>query len=399
MFRSFSARAVQLACLVFLAHSPALLAQTATPAITFYGIYTGEPISNLSGGVQTGGTYLDNLDLIITADRGSIFGIAGLSGLLYGLYNNANEFSSEYVGDSHIISNIDAPRSALIYEAWLDWARQDDSFSARLGLYDLNSEFDAIETGGLFLNSAHGVGTNLGQTGLNGPSIFPVTSLAVRLRSAWGTGGYAQFAVLDGVPGDLDDPGSTAIDLSDEDGALVIAEVGWSDNDWRKLAVGAWTYTADFEPLTAPGGPQDDGNEGWYAIADRTVWRGENAELGAFLRLGEAEERYNPISGYIGFGASLTGFVHARPYDQLGLAVAIGLAGDDFQASRALEALSTDSHETTLELTYRAPITDWLTLQPDLQYVINPGTDPTLDDAVVVALRFELAYSRLLSGR
>lgn len=399
MSRSLSACAAQLACLVFLAYSPALPAETATPGITFDGVYTGEPISNLSGGVQTGGTYLDNLDLIIAADRGSIFGIAGLSGLLYGLYNNANEFSGEYVGDSHIISNIDAPRSLLVYEAWLDWARQDETFSARLGLYDLNSEFDSIETGSLFLNSAHGVGTDLGQTGLNGPSIFPVTSLALRLRSAWGAGGYAQFAVLDGVPGDLDDSGSTAINLSSDDGALVIAEVGWSGNDWRKLAVGAWTYTADFEPLAAPGGPQDDGNEGWYAIADRTAWRCENTELGAFLRVGAAEERYNPVSGYIGFGANLTGVTRARPHDQVGLAVAIGLAGDDFEDGRALESLPTDSHETTLELTYRAPITDWLTLQPDIQYVINPGMDPALDDAVVVALRFEIAYSRRLSGR
>ena len=37
-------------------------------------------------------------------------------------------------------------------------------------------------------------------------------------------------------------------------------------------------------------------------------------------------------------------------------------------------------------------------LQPDVQYIINPGNDPDLDDAVVVALRFELSYSRLLWG-
>ncbi|MBL8201051.1 MAG: carbohydrate porin [Chromatiales bacterium] len=376
-----------------------LFAQPAAAAITFDAVYTGEPISNLSGGAQTGGTYLDNLDLQINAEPGGIFGIPGLAGLLYVLYNNSNEFSAEYVGDAHIVSNIDAPRAWHIFEAWLDWApRQDESVSLRAGLYDLNSEFDTHDTGGLFLNSAHGIGTDFSQSGLNGPSIFPVTSLALRVRTAWGAGGYGQFAILDGVPGDPDDPESSKIDLSDDDGALVVAELGWSGSDWRKLAVGAWVYTADFDPLTSPGGPQDDGNEGWYAIADRTVWRGDSATMAAFLRIGQAEERFNPFGGYLGFGTTLAGFSARRPDDELGVAVAIGLAGDEFKDSRRLDGLSTDSHETTIEFTYRAPITDWLTLQPDFQYVINPGTDPALDDAVVVSLRFELGWSRLLSG-
>lgn len=377
----------------------ALMAQSGPPGITFDALYTGEPIRNLSGGVRTGGTYLDNLDLQINAERGSILGIPGLSGLLYGLYNNSNEFSAEYVGDTHVVSNIDAPRAWRLFEAWLDWApRDDDSVSLRLGLYDLNSEFDATETGGLFLNSAHGIGTDFSQSGLNGPSIFPVTSLAFRVRAAWGTGGYGQFAVLDGVPGDPDDSKSNEIDLSGDDGALVVAEVGWSGGDWRKVAAGAWVYTADFAPLTSPDGPQDDGNEGWYAIADRTVWRGESATVAAFLRIGQAEERFNPFDGYIGFGTSVAGFSARRPEDELGLAVAIGLTGDEFEDSRRPDGLRTDDHETTLELMYRTPVTRWLTLQPDLQYIINPGTDPELDDAVVVALRFEISYSKLLSG-
>jgi len=32
--------------------------------------------------------------------------------------------------------------------------------------------------------------------------------------------------------------------------------------------------------------------------------------------------------------------------------------------------------ETTLELTYLAPITSWLSIQPDVQYVFDPSTKP-----------------------
>lgn len=377
------------------------VAEQADDGIVFDALYTGEPIRNVEGGKRTGGTYLDNLDLQITANPGSIFGVPGLSGLFYILNNNSAEFSSEYVGDAHVVSNIDAPRGLRVFEAWLDWASANGGFSARFGLYDLNSEFDAIDTGSLFLNSASGIGTDFGQTGLNGPSIFPVSSLALRLRTQFGSGGYAQFAVLDGVPGDPDDPQSNEIDLSSEDGALLVAELGYVDDNWRKLGVGIWNYTADFEPLTAPDGPQDDGNRGWYAIADRYLWRGPDADEGpvvaGFLRIGRAAGRYNPIQNYVGSGLTLGGFSGTRPDDEMGLAVSVGMNGSDYRdAQRDLEGLATNKAETTIEFTYRAPINGWLTLQPDIQYVMNPGTDPELDDSLVIALRFELGFSRAL---
>ncbi len=51
-----------------------------------------------------------------------------------------------------------------------------------------------------------------------------------------------------------------------------------------------------------------------------------------------------------------------------------------------------DGGETNIEVTYRAALTDWLTLQPNVQYVINPGTNPALDDDLLIGLRFETGY-------
>ena len=379
------------------------VAEASGNGITFDAVYTGEPIRNLSGGIQTGGTFLDNLDLRLAADRGSLFGLPGLSGLLYVLYNNAAEFSADYAGDALTASNIDAPRAIRLYEAWLDWASDpEEHFSVRAGLYDLNSEFDSVETGGLFLNSAHGIGPDFSQTGLNGPSIFPVTSLTLRLKATTATGAYGQLAVLDGVPGDPKHVSSNEIYLSHEDGALLVAEGGFSDGAWRKLAVGFWRYTANFDPLvgtTPSGDPQrGDGNNGWYAIADRTLWTGNSGTAAGFVRFGQANGRFNTFDRYLGAGASLTGFWPARIEDAIGLSVAIAFNGDEYRDAQELAGAATDAQETNLELTYRTPITDWLTVQPDIQYVINPGTDPALDNALVILLRFELSFSRRLTG-
>lgn len=360
--------------------------------------YTGEPIRNMRGGLQRGSSYLDNLDIMLSAERGSLFGISGLSGLLYVLRNNSSEFSAEYVGDANIVSNIDAPGDWRLFEAWLDWAPADsDIYSVRFGLYDLNSEFDAVETAGLFLNGAQGMGTDFSQSGLNGPSIFPISSLAIRLLATLENGVYGQLAVLDGVPGNPDDPQSNRIDLSSDDGALLVLEGGWSGGDWRKLAIGVWRYTADFDRIGAST-PEDDpvqgdGNAGWYLIADRALWASGTRTLAGYLRYGQADDRYNAFDSYLGAGATLTGFWPRRATDSVGLGTATSFTGRPFRSAQELAGEPVDRHETAIELTYRTALTDWLTLQPSTQYVVNPGTSRALDNAWVIALRFEIGFS------
>jgi porin len=48
--------------------------------------------------------------------------------------------------------------------------------------------------------------------------------------------------------------------------------------------------------------------------------------------------------------------------------------------------------ETVFELTYRTRLAPWLALQPDAQYIIDPGTDPALGNALAVGLRFEIGW-------
>ena len=70
-----------------------------------------------------------------------------------------------------------------LYEAWFEQTLFDDRLSFKAGLYDLNTEFDVVETAGLFINSSHGIGPDFSQSGVNGPSIFPTTSLGIRVKA------------------------------------------------------------------------------------------------------------------------------------------------------------------------------------------------------------------------
>jgi len=171
--------------------------------IEFGFIYTGEIFGNLRGGFSRGVEYLDNFDLLLSVDAEKFVSWKGASFLIYGLGNQGGSPSS-HAGDHQTASNIDAPDTWKLYEAWYQQNFLGNRLSFLVGLHDLNSEFDAMETSALFINSSHGIGPDYSQSGQNGPSIFPTTSLAGRIRFRPRDYLYIQSAVYDGLPGDLD---------------------------------------------------------------------------------------------------------------------------------------------------------------------------------------------------
>ena len=45
-----------------------------------------------------------------------------------------------------------------------------------------------------------------------------------------------------------------------------------------------------------------------------------------------------------------------------------------------------------MELYYSAAMTPWLSVSPCVQYVLNPGGDKTVDDAVVLGFRVQMSF-------
>jgi porin len=359
--------------------------------------YTADLLRNASGGLDTGNAYLDGLDVIASVDAERAFGWSGVRLHGHVQYNNGAGFSGTRVGDAQSVSNIEGVGTWRVYELWADvqFGADEAPQSLRFGLYDLNSEFDSIDTAGLFLNASHGIGPEYAQSGLNGPSIFPVTSLALRLRRE-SVHSYWQLAALDAVPGDRDDPARSGVHLSGDEGALFAGEWGMARGRLTKLALGAWSYTGRFDSLadvdpTSGALAQRRGNRGVYALVDVAIGESDGRRLDAFARVGVAEDKFNAVANYLGAGVVLSAPLSGRPDDQLGLAVATAGTGNAMRRLASGSGASLQRRETTVELTYRASLTDWLTVQPDIQYVRQPGFDPGLQDAWVIGLRLEFS--------
>lgn len=367
-------------------------------------IYTGEFYKVTSGGLARKSETLDNTDLTLSVDGEKMFGLKGAKFFLY-VVGNSGGSPSEHVGDLQGVSNIDAPTAWKVLEAWYDQSFANNAASVRFGLYDLNSEFDVLESAGLFLHSAQGMGSDYSQSGLNGPSTFPVTSLALRFNYAFNENYFLQVAVLDAVPGDLDNEKGTHIDLGGDDGELYALEFGYtqgldnSDNRYAKLAIGAWHYSENFDDLMdvdSLGEPvQHDDNNGLYILGEYNFFReSPESSQGAtvFARFGLANDDVNQLDSYTGAGVVYTGLLPGRDEDTVGLAVAVASNGDKYKKLEQSLGNFVDDREIAVELSCRMKVLPWLVLQPDIQWIKNPGTNPLVRDATVFGLRSEIIF-------
>lgn len=334
--------------------------------VTVSAVYTADIRGNIDGGATRGTRYLDNLDLQVAVDADRLVGWHGARMFVYGIYDNGRSISA-LAGDVQGISNIETEvKAARLFEAWVE---QDigRSGSVKVGLYNLNAEFDTTQSGGVFLLSSHGIGPDISQSGRNGPSIFPVTSLAVRGEAKLGTHWLGR------------------------DGALIVGELDYLTGR-TKAAIGLWSYTARFEEIG------DDrtagrGNRGGYVFAEHrlTGTRDDDARgMAGWLRLSVADTRYNMIGSYAGGGLVYTGLASRRPSDQVGLSFASANFGERYRRAQRVLGKGAGRRELVIEGVYNAILTPWLSIQPDIQYVLGPGGDPDLDDALIIGLRIKV---------
>ena len=339
--------------------------------------WTGDFATVASGGLDHGGRHLGLVEL--TFDHGFVFAGRTNSLHLSAQHVYGGGFSEFQVGDLQTVSNIDADDGTRLLEAWVDVPLAGNS-SVLVGRYDLNSEFDLLEAGGLFLAGSQGMGTDISQTGAAGPSIFPRTALGIRLLQRHERGGTFRGAALDveaATDADYDDAPFAG-------GPMLMLEYELPLQSVR-VKTGAWRFTRS---KAAWSDPHDRGHEyGGYASIERKL----GSSLVAYGRFGLANADVSRIGLYAGGGIVHTGGLLPDRDDAIGLAFGYARNGNGYADAMRAEGVAVTSGEQAYELTWRIPCGEHLVLQPDVQYVVDPDSRPDIGDALVLILRVELS--------
>ena len=362
---------------------PQTYAAELTTGIQAGVIYTQDYFRNIKGGRHEGGAGPGTLDLYASLDD-STWGGAGDNRFYLDLLGTLGGSISNQAGDLQTLDNIEAPNTFKVFEAWYQHSFGNSGLMVRVGLQDYNALFNVLDAAGILINSSFGHDPTIAQAD---PSIFPVTTVGGILRWQSTHGAYVMGAVFDGVPGLPGHPHGTQIHFLDGEGVFASVEAGISGSDAKpyKLAAGGWYRTSRF---VDPAGRPREHNHGLYAIAEARVLHGTGMTIDAFLQLGLADADHNKLDHYIGAGLTAVGLVPLRPDDS----VSVGMARAH-TSYRYREAVpGSDSAETALEITWRAALNEHLVVQPDIQYIINPGAEKALGNAWLLGIRGELSW-------
>jgi len=365
----------------------------AEKGVAFEAAYIGEYFVNTKGGTKRDDTYLGNVDVTLTFDTEKMQLWDNGTLLVYLLDNHGGQkLTGEFVGDLQTVSNIEAPRTTRLYELWYEHIFFDEKLTVLLGIHDFNSEFNVTEYGGLYINSSFGIQPDI--SGGARPSIFPLAAPAVRFKVTPNETWEFLLGVYDGDPDDPEDvehfPRS---DFDSDGGAFIASEIAFNFSEDVLpgfVKAGVWHNTGQFNDVVDidPSGNaiKRDGNTGGYLVIDKMIYSEQKEQgLGVFLQFGANNKNVNEVKMYIGGGFNYYGLIPGRDNDECGIAVAHAIITDDIADNSGR-----DDYETTLEVTYNAQIKENIRVQPDFQYVINPGAVSGVENAFVAGIRFEI---------
>src|SRR5271169_2368099 len=175
-------------------------------------------------------------------------------------------------------------------------------------------------------------------------------------------------------------------------GAMVTSEQGQVKPGTVK--VGFWYNSEEFDdllfddmglslanPLSSGMALEHHGNYSLYGVLDQVVGQAPGGGTLNFFTgvMGTPQGNRNPVIFSLNAGFTLHGPFTSRPDDTAGLAMEYARVGGSANALGQQTAFFTKSFvpvqsgETVLELTYQYQLTPAVQIQPDFQYVFNPG--------------------------
>lgn len=406
--------------------------------IDFELFYFGSLPSNVDGGIRTGTDYQGALLATMTLDSEKLAGYEGGTFYASGVWLDGQEgFSDRHIGDLNKPNLVDFSNQLRLWELWYSQKMFDDKVTLKAGLMSVDRDFIVPEyynsLGSInFLNQTFFYPTlafNLYQIpGFpNANHSLPSTpygALGVLVRIEPTDGWYVQAALYEGNPDDSYH--GTDFSLDGDEGALIYAETGFRWGDTQGLPgsvkVGGFYHTDEFtdvnegisvvfaEGIGLPATPAKDhsGNFGGYLLAEQYLWLEEGRDDPAmqgglgFFRVSAAPKDRNLTQFGIDGGFVFKGLIPGRDWDTLGLGLSYLQISNDIGDSVAEinGTYGTDfklpDYEGVIELSYKAQLTAWWTLQPSVQWVLHPGgqtnfVDPP-DDAIAFILQTTLRF-------
>lgn len=353
------------------------------PPILLSANYASDLNANLSGGDGRRLAYLGKLALIADADLDRLAGISSGIAHISIVDIHGVGLSSHFVRNLATVSGIEAEPAIRLNQAWIEVGLGRKG-RLRLGKFPAAQSFMLSDTAALFVNATFGwpmsFATDLPSGGPSWPLAAPGAMITMPLSDRFSLSG----AVFAGDPagngtGDpqrRDGHGFHAFDFAGRPFVIGEAAATFGPSTWK---VGGWFH---FGRFARPGLTEEAaanrtrGDWAAYGVVDLPLIGSADrpGQLHAFARFTLSPADRNPIDLYVDAGVTLTGPSRGRPDDAVGLAISYGRLTGRLTAARPPQG------EWVAEFSYRAALTPKLSVQPNVQLVVDPIDPTTLGD-------------------
>jgi porin len=385
--------------------------ELAKEGVTFDFNNIGDLTTDVTGSQEHHLTYFGRFRFSTDIDFNRLSGFDG-EFFFSPIWQYGQNLSAQYLHTNTLTSSIAGPNSVRIDQMWYQQGFFNSMLKIKLGQVAAVNEFGATDFFDILYNDELGYAPN---------AIFntkqPFSPAGKPGVVVWGDlsdltpGLYAKTGVFTSYDNPYH-PDSNGVDYVDDfdHGIAGSFELGYKEqntiyNGVYKLGVNATPDSKYSNPAT---GERYSGDYNIYATVEKTVYhpevdtittdpkdmkttRGETVDPKKGLDLlfqfvGEPGDR-NPLQYEATFGARYTGPFSCRPNDKVGFGVIYSDNGIAYsQASKNAGGPSLGG-ETTLEADYQYNPAPWLSLQPDVQYIIDPAGVSGRSDILVLGFR------------
>ncbi len=370
----------------------------ASLGITSIHSYTAQFMGNPSGGQSQGFTYAGTLEALITWDLHKLLGIPGFSFNVGAAYSSGQNLSEKYVGNEFTVQSSFTGRGSIsLQQMYLQQQFFDGALTIAVGRLAPASTFAALPVFNNYING--GINAVPGSLGINdltftasppgvewgAQAIYNLTPTIQVAAGIYNTNPYAAAGNDNGVNFAFQQ-GNT--------GVLTVAQVSYLHNQAQgdiglpgEYMIGGFYDSNNFSSLSSPDGTVS-GSYSLYAMFQQMVYReGDSSSQKGLTMWGEAavspEPSVSSMPYFLGGGLSYQGLIPSRGKDIASLGVIYG----SFSAY-----IPQTSGETVIETNYRITLKPWLTVTPDLQYVMKPSGSSNVRNAVVLGAQLTVTF-------
>lgn len=367
----------------------ALVSWGITPSIR----YATDLMGSVAGGEQRGNAYAGQLAVEVNADLGTLVGLKGLRLAVAMDWASGTDLSAD-IGNTFTVAQYFEGSVVRLSTLYLEQSLFDGALDLKAGRISTGADFLSSPADLSMVNEALNPILAL-QTNVPGVTADPNTTWGGRVlvRTAGGlslgAGAYYSDPSLDQTTAD-----GTEFGISDSAGCFVIGEAAYRLNSSKgdtglpgRYRAGGY-YDSNRYAFLRNSAREQTGNYGFFVIGEQMVYREGGAGSARGLSLFGAfvyapQERINTLPYFASAGASYRGLVRGRDEDTAAFALYYGGFSRD---------LPGQTYELVLEWTYAIAVARWLTVQPGLQWVINPGGHPSVGNAVVIGAQLAIEF-------